>query len=209
MYRELRFHKRKIMIVISNPTEIRNEHQIIQALFEEGLELLHIRKPNASEEALRFYIAAIDSKYHSKLVLHQQHRLIEEFQLERLHFTEKARQTIADNFQKSVPFLSTSVHTIADFNTLSERYDAAFLSPIYPSISKVDYKPTQNLLEQTKERTNWKTKLIALGGISAENIAATLTEGFDDVALLGSIWNSTNPIKNFKKCQKIVHTYLP
>lgn len=197
------------MIVISNPTEIVNEHQIIQALFEEGLELFHIRKPDASEEELRFYINAIDPKYHSKLVLHQQHRLIEEFQLERLHFTEKVRQTIPKNFQKPVPFLSTSVHTIVDFNTLSERYDAAFLSPIYPSISKVDYKPTQNLLEQTKERTNWKTKLIALGGISAENIAATLTEGFDDVALLGSIWNSPNPIQNFKKCQKIVHTYLP
>lgn len=197
------------MIVISNPTEIANEHQIIQALFEEGLELLHIRKPNASEEALRFYIAGIDSKYHSKLVLHQQYNLVAEFQLERLHFTEKVRQTIADTFQKPVPFLSTSVHTIADFNNLSERYDYAFISPIYPSISKSDYKPVQNLLEQTKERTNWKTKWIALGGISAENIAATLTRGFDDVALLGTIWNSTNPIQNFKKCQKIVPTYLP
>ena len=197
------------MIVISNPTEIANEHQIIQALFEEGLELFHIRKPDASEEKLRCYIAAIDSKYHCKLVLHQQYNLVAEFQLERLHFSEKVRQTIPDNFQKLIPFLSTSVHTIADFNNLSERYDAAFISPIYPSISKTDYKPTQNLLEQTKERTNWKTKWIALGGISAENIAATLTQGFDDVALLGTIWNSTNPIQNFKKCQKIVHTYLP
>jgi len=197
------------MIVISNPTEIANEHQIIQALFEEGLELFHIRKPNASEEELRCYITAIDSKYHSKLVLHQQYNLVAEFQLERLHFSEKVRQTIPDTFQKLVPFLSTSVHTITDFNNLSERYDAAFISPIYPSISKTDYKPTQNLLEQTKERTNWKTKWIALGGISAENIVATLTQGFDDVALLGTIWNSTNPIQNFKKCQKIVHTYLP
>ena len=197
------------MIVISNPTEIANEHQIIQALFEEGLELFHIRKPDASEEKLRCYIAAIDSKYHCKLVLHQQYNLVAEFQLERLHFSEKVRQTIPDNFQKLIPFLSTSVHTIADFNNLSERYDAAFISPIYPSISKTDYKPTQNLLEQTKERTNWKTKWIALGGISAENIVATLTQGFDDVALLGTIWNSTNPIQNFKKCQKIVHTYLP
>ena len=197
------------MIIISNPTEIVNEHQIIQALFEEGLELFHIRKPDASEEELRCYITAIDSKYHSKLVLHQQYNLVAEFQLERLHFSEKVRQTIPDNFQKLVPFLSTSVHTIADFNNLSERYDAAFISPIYPSISKTDYRPTQNLLEQTKGRTNWKTKWIALGGISSENIAATITQGFDDVALLGAIWNSTNPIKNFKKCQKIVRTYFP
>ncbi|VXB19365.1 Thiamine phosphate synthase [Flavobacterium sp. 9AF] len=197
------------MIVISNPTEIVNEINIIHALFEESMELFHIRKPDASEEELRCYIAAIDSKYHSKLVLHQHYNLVAEFQLERLHFTEKVRQTISDTYQKPVPFLSTSVHTITDFNNLAESYDYAFIGPIYPSISKTDYKPSQNLLKQTKERNNWKTKWIALGGISAENIVATLTQGFDDVALLGTIWNSTNPIQNFKKCQKIVHTYLP
>jgi thiamine-phosphate pyrophosphorylase len=53
------------------------------------------------------------------------------------------------------------------------------------------------------ERTNFKTKLVALGGISTQNIDRTKS-GFDDVALLGSIWNN-QPIQNFKLCQKIAH----
>jgi hypothetical protein len=35
----------------------------------------------------------------------------------------------------------------------------------------------------------------------------TFQLGFDDVALLGSIWNTNQPIQNFKLCQKIAHLY--
>jgi len=57
------------------------------------------------------------------------------------------------------------------------------------------------------ERTNFKTKLVALGGISAQNIEKTFQLGFDDAALLGSIWNTNQPIQNFKLCQKIARLY--
>lgn len=208
MYRELRFHKRKIMIVISNPTEIVNEVSIINSLFEEGMELFHIRKPNYSIEKLRSFLLAIHSNYYSKLVLHQHHELTEEFQIKKVHFTEKDRlNKIPDKFQKSVRFLSTSVHSIEDFNDLPNVYNYAFLSPIYSSISKQNYVPTKNAFEEIKKRTNHHTKLIALGGISVENIEKVLHNNFDDYALLGAIWNTKNPIENFKKCQTIAQSF--
>ncbi len=209
MYRELRFHKRKIMIVISNPTEITNEINIINSLFEEGMELFHIRKPNYSIEELRSFLSAINSSYYSKLVLHQHHELAEEFQIKRVHFTEKERLTKPVKLSKPdrYKFLSTSVHSIKDFNILSNAFDYAFLSPIYPSISKQNYVPTKNAFEEIKKRTNHHTKLIALGGISVENIEEVLHNNFDDYALLGAIWNTKNPIENFKKCQTIAQSF--
>jgi thiamine-phosphate pyrophosphorylase len=81
------------------------------------------------------------------------------------------------------------------------------LSPVYPSISKLGYKSSENHLETIKKRRNFNTKLVALGGISSENINETLKRGFDEVALLGTVWNSTNPLENFKKCQQIVHSF--
>ena len=164
------------MIVITNPSPVVNEHQIIRQLFEEGLVLLHIRKPTST---------AI------------------EFNIKRLHFTEKARINIPEYCQKREMILSTSVHSIEDFNNLSDLFDYAFLSPVYPSLSKENYMPIKNLFEIIKNRKNTQIKLIALGGISAENIQKTLLH-FDAVALLGTIWNSTNPLENFKKCQTIV-----
>ena len=68
-------------------------------------------------------------------------------------------------------------------------------------VSKID------LFEAIKKRNNFKTKVIALGGILAENIKFTLTNGFEDVALLGTIWNQNNPIENFKICQKIALSF--
>ncbi|NHN27968.1 thiamine phosphate synthase [Flavobacterium jejuense] len=195
------------MIVISNPMEIVNETNIINALFEEGMELFHIRKPNYSIEELRSFLSAINSSYYSKLVLHQHHVLAEKFQIKRLHFTEKDRLAKPNRFLKPVRFLSTSVHSITDFNGLPNIFDYSFLSPIYSSISKENYVPTKNAFEEIKKRTNQHTKLIALGGVSVENIKNTLSNGFDNIAILGTIWNSKNPIENFKKCQKIVHSF--
>src|SRR5207248_661643 len=106
---------------------------------------------------------------------------------------------------------STSVHSINYFNDLNpksiHKFDYAFLSPIYPSISKPEYSSKINLAETIKQRTNFSTKLIALGGITSENIKTIFENGFDDAAILGTIWASNNPIENFKRCQQIVLTH--
>jgi len=81
------------------------------------------------------------------------------------------------------------------------------LSPVYPSISKENYHSKTELFEAIKTRTNYSTQLVALGGIESINIEKSLRNGFDNVALLGTIWNSENPIKNFISCQKIVHSF--
>ncbi|AOZ99455.1 thiamine phosphate synthase [Flavobacterium commune] len=193
------------MIVISNPTAISNEINTIHALFERGLELFHVRKPDFSEEEMKAFVTAIGLEYRSKLVLHSHHQLAEDLGVIRIHFPSTNRP---DSFQKSEDFtVSTSTHSIEEFNVLSDDFDYAFLSPVFPSISKENYVPKTNLFEEIKNRTNFNTKTVALGGISAANIKQTLEKGFDDVALLGNIWNTENPIKNFESCQQIVLSY--
>lgn len=188
------------MIVITNPTAVRNEISIIHYLFENGLELLHIRKPDYSEAEMVSFLTAIGSDSSKQLVLHSHHHLADYFGINRLHSPKDVKKIVN-------PIFSTSTHSIAEFNALEENYSYAFLSPVYPSISKQGYTPTENHLEAIKKRSNFNTKLVALGGITAENIAETLKKGFDEVALLGTIWNSTNPLENFKKCQQIAHSF--
>ena len=195
------------MIVITNPFSIENEFQIIQQLFEEGLGLLHVRKPAYSENEIRSFLSNIDKRFYSKLVLHEQHHLAQEFKINSIHLKEKDRVEISENFQKTVSYLSTSVHNINDFNELSTYFDVAFLSPVFESISKEGYGKSNTILETIVNRTNFNTKLVALGGIKESNIKMALDSGFDSVALLGSIWLHDNPIQKFKQCHKIVHTY--
>ncbi|MFH6960562.1 thiamine phosphate synthase [Flavobacterium aquidurense] len=197
------------MIVITNPASIANEISIIESLFEEGLSLLHIRKPDFSELEMAQYIHQIRLEFRSKLALHSHHELAEDFGIKRIHFSEKTRKenlNVIEGFSKYC--ISTSTHSIEDFNALENDFDYAFLSPVFQSISKQDYYPKENLFESLKSRINYKTKVIALGGIDAENIKETLENGFDDVALLGTIWNNENPIKQFKLCLQIVQSHL-
>lgn len=195
------------MIVITNPFSIENEFQIIHQLFEEGLTLLHVRKPTYSEKEMRSFLSKIDDELYSKLVLHEQHHLAQEFNINSIHLKEKERIEVSENFQKTVSYLSTSVHNINDFNELPTCFDGAFLSPVFESISKVGYGKNSSILETIKNRTNFNIQLVALGGITENNIKMALDSGFYSVALLGSIWLSDNPIQKFKICQKIVHSY--
>ncbi|MBP1224227.1 thiamine phosphate synthase [Flavobacterium sp. 1355] len=198
------------MIVITNPSAVANEISIIESLFEEGLSLLHIRKPDFSELEMASFIHQIDLEYRSKLVLHNHHILADDFGINRFHFSEKQRISVipmSTRFLKPCRHNSTSTHSINEFNSLPIDFEYAFLSPVFKSISKENYHPATNLFEALKFRTNFNTKVIALGGIDSENIAQTLENGFDDIALLGAIWNNENPVKQFKLCQKIAHTY--
>lgn len=199
------------MIVITNPIQIADEISTIHSIFENGLELLHVRKPNFSEEDMITFITEIKSDLRKQLVLHSHHQLASGFGINRIHFSEskrKKKDRLALETYKTKGFhLSASVHSIADFNALESVFEYAFLSPVFPSISKTGYSSETDLFEAVKNRTNYAIKLIALGGIESKNIKQTLENGFDDAVLLGTIWNSTNPIENFKLCQQIVHSF--
>jgi len=199
------------MIVITNPSPIDGEINTIHSLFENGLELLHIRKPDFSEEDMKSFLSEIKSDFSSRVVLHSHHHLAPTFGINRIHFSESERKTkektALETHKTNGFYLSTSIHSIDDFNVLNKRFEYAFLSPVFPSISKENYCSKTDLIEATKNRSNFKTKLIALGGIESKNIKQTLENGFDAAALLGTIWNQNNPIENFKSCQKIVHSF--
>ncbi|KOP37630.1 thiamine phosphate synthase [Flavobacterium sp. WLB] len=200
------------MIVITNPFFIEDEIRILHSLFEEGLSLLHLRKPDFSELEMAQFIHQIKIEFRDRIVLHNYHLLAEDFGISRIHFSEKEKKRIHDfpaRFPKPCRYnFSTSTHSIEDFNSLENDFDYAFLSPVFKSISKENYEPKIDLFEALKSRTNYKTKVIALGGIDSQNIQKTMKNGFDDIALLGTIWNNENPIKQFKLCQQIVLSYL-
>ncbi|MBF4514744.1 thiamine phosphate synthase [Flavobacterium sp. ANB] len=199
------------MIVISNAFVVVDEINTLHSLFDEGLSLFHIRKPDFSELEMANFIHQIKLEFRHRIVLHNHHVLAEDFGINRIHFSEKEKKEsfgFPAGFSKPCRYkFSTSTHSIESFNSLENDFDYAFLSPVFKSISKENYAPKTDLFEALKSRTNYKTKVIALGGIDAKNIQKTMKNGFDDVALLGTIWNNENPIKQFKLCQKIVHSY--
>lgn len=192
------------MIIVITPEDIvQNETELINELFQEGLNLLHIRKPFINAEEMTDFIQKIDSKFQSQLVLHSHYDLAENFNISRFHFREIDRQnSLFQSFTDKI--ISTSVHDIETFNVLSGNWEYSFISPVFPSISKKGYGENSNILNDIKKRDNPNVKLISLGGINENNINEVFESEVDGVALLGAIWESDEPLGVFKKCRQNV-----
>jgi len=200
------------ILVISHPDAITNEVVIINALFDEGLELFHLRKPAASESEVEMFLKKINANYYSRIAIHQHHSMAEAFGINRIHFPEKDRLEAGEEKLKKWKsenyILSTSIHSISDYESLSDNFNYTFLGPVFESISKQGYKPKSEELIQLKKNENRKVKIVAIGGITMEKLERVEQANFDGAALLGAIWNDTsNAIKVLKACQHRVNMY--
>ena len=173
-------------ITITSPEFLSGEATFISKLFSQGLDLLHLRKPEASLEACKRLLLQIPKHWYSRIVLHEHFDLAEEFGLHGIHLNRRCSQ-VPDSFRGSI---SCSCHTLEEVKKLKDSKDYVFLSPIFDSISKVEYhaafSPTS--LKQAAVENVIDEKVIALGGITAKNIPLVKEWHFGGVAFLGDIW---------------------
>ncbi|KIC92082.1 thiamine phosphate synthase [Flavihumibacter sp. ZG627] len=192
-----------MLIVIADTIIRKNEADIINALFDEGMPLFHLRKPAASANQIMGLLIDIKPQYINQIALHAHHQLASYFCLHRLHYTEAKRHRTSCAEWRALAecgySLSTSLHQQNDINLLPGSFKYAFFGPVFNSISKPGYNPhqTSNAIAVTH------TKLIAIGGINTGNMQDAIQMGFDGIAVLGAIWKSGDPVCNFKQIQKV------
>lgn len=173
-------------IIITSPEFLSGEAIFIDKLFSQGLDLLHLRKPEASLEAYKRLLLQIPKHWYSRIVLHEHFALAEKFGLHGIHLNRRCSQ-VPDSFRGSI---SCSCHTLEEVKKQKASKDYVFLSPIFDSISKVGYHAafSPTLLKQAAVENVIDEKVIALGGITAKNIPLVKEWHFGGVALLGDIW---------------------
>lgn len=190
-----------MVIIISNPTAITDEQTIIKQLFDEGLEVFHVRKKEFSENEMRTFIEQIPEKYFNRIVLHSHYNLVEEYKLKGVHVP------IGFMNDNSNGTLSISFHLLEEIEKCDKNFDYGFISPVFDSLSKDGYKSSFNFSELKTYLVNRKVLnngagnglLIALGGIDEDKIEKVKELGFSGIALLGAIWQSENPVEEFKR----------
>ena len=173
-------------ITITSPEFLSGEAIFIDRLFSQGLDLLHLRKPEASIEDYKQLLLQIPKQWHRRIVLHEHFELSEKYKLHGIHLNRRCLQ-VPNAYHGSI---SCSCHTIEEVIAQKDSKDYVFLSPIFDSISKVGYhaafSPTS--LKQAAIENVIDEKVIALGGITANNISLVKEWHFGGVAFLGDIW---------------------
>lgn len=186
------------LIVFSCADVLRNEAKQINSLFDAGMQRFHFRKPTVELKDWRSIIAEINPEYRNKIVIHNHFELMEEFELYGKHL----KSTKEGAYQE---FTSAACHSCEELDLKKEVQDYVFLSPVFNSISKsgytssFDFTTLQSCLNQFSSK-----QVIALGGITIDNLQEVKSLGFDGAAVLGTIWNSSNPEKQFKQMHEII-----
>ena len=191
------------LILITTPTYFVEEDQILTALFEEGLDILHLRKPQTSPVYAERLLTLIPEKYHKRIVVHDNFYLKEEYKLKGIHLNSR-NPDIPDNYSGHV---SASCHSIEEIPIQKKRTDYLFLSPVFDSISKEDYHSafSSEELQVASRKGIIDKKVIALGGIDENTIQHVKEFGFGGVAVMGGLWGKFDPNLDFNYQELISH----
>ena len=187
-----------MIVLIAPENDVSNEIEILNQLFQKGLQYYHLRKPSKSYKEHCEYLNQIDKQYHDRIVVHYFHELINEYNLKGVHFQEQKRRDHIDNpghyFKNLNMFgktISSSFHELEELECCEFEFDYHLLSPVFSSISKEGYEG------RGFNVSNIDKLIIGMGGINSDTIAETFKLGFKGVGVLGGVWNAENPLESF------------
>ncbi|MCQ2201754.1 MAG: thiamine phosphate synthase [Bacteroidales bacterium] len=190
------------MIVITSPGYISDEADKINSLFEVGIRRLHLRKPDATSEDVARLVAQIDEQWYDKISVHYHFDVAEAFSLGGVHLSGRT----PDVPKRWMGLVSASCHTLEEIEQKKEGLDYCFLSPIFDSISKVGYGSAFSIEQLQVARDNQliDSKVIALGGVSEENLDTIKKLGFGGYAILGALWRIEEKEKIAEYARKMI-----
>jgi thiamine-phosphate pyrophosphorylase len=197
------------IIVISSNRRDEKEVQLVNKLFENGMQTFHLRKPKFTTEELGDYIKAIPEQFHKKIVIHSHHNLAGKFKLKGIHFTKnhirKKNKTWLRlkllSWKRPISSLTLSsshskLSTIYDAEPYN--YDYVFLSPIFDSLTG---KFQSGFHEEGIKAAIQKSgkKIIARGGVDYTRVEKINALGFTGLALYSALWEKPDPLAEYLK----------
>ncbi len=182
-------------LILTLPDFFQGETDIANRLFADGLQRLHLRKPEATKVQTAEWIEQIEPQYRSRIVVHDHHDLACRYGLGGIHLNSRNTE-VPEWFSRKDFTLSRSCHTIEETERYHPTFDYLFLSPIFDSISKQGYKaafPREELAD-AKAR-GLLDNVFALGGVTFGNLREVVEDmGFAGGAIMGGFWNEPVPL---------------
>ncbi len=192
-------------VVISPADHDPREPGVLGGLFAAGLERYHVRKPDWTCARLKSLLSSWPSEWRARIVLHQHHELVAPLGLGGRHWRDDDTAPAAPEGDR---FTSRSCHDLATLRDALGRFDAVFFGPVFPSVSKPGHGPLPetdlaavSALLTERNAAGRRTRVLALGGITATTAPRARALGFDEVAVLGAIWQAADPVQAFAELQ--------
>ncbi len=175
------------IIAITTPKVDDNDIPLIKGLIGCGIDIIHLRKPVSDIQGCRMILRELTPQERSKVIVHDYPELYYEFSLKGIHINKNV-VTFPEEYSG---FRTRSCHTIEEVVKYKSEYDYIFLSPIFDSISKSEYKSgfCHRELEQAAKDGIIDGKVVALGGVTFDSIPYLQSLNFGGAAMLGFLYH--------------------
>lgn len=175
------------LILLTTPENLMSECNSLEALLAiGGIDYLHVRKDTQDSEYIKKIVNRIPKIFRPNLVLHGHQAIAEHYKIGAYH--HKTHSDYSADIQTT--FQTKAFHSIEEIKNCKHPYKYGFLSPVFDSITKKDYKSTFDFkeLKQFLHSDQKPFPIFALGGIAPGNVKICKELGFDGVAVMGAIW---------------------
>lgn len=202
-------HRMNILLFTA-PGYVEHEHEIVEAMFRFGLRRLHLRKPDWTEAQIDDWLEALDPAWLHRIILHDYHHLASYYyQVGGVHLNSRNPELLPElrsMQEKGQISVSRSCHSLAELKEAKQVCDYVTLSPIYDSISKEGYAShfSTEELRAAAEQGLIDNQVYALGGIQKACIDELRTLQFGGIAVLGSVWQSPDPVESFRELLQVL-----
>jgi len=199
------------LIIMTKSTFFVEEDKILVTLFEEGMDNLHLYKPETSPVYSERLLSLIPEDYYNKITVHDHFYLKDEYRLSGIHI-DTPNLTPPLNYKGHISRTCTKLEQLKD---MKKQSNYVFLRNIFDSQSEPDQKSnfTINELETAASSGLIDKKVYALGGMNMDNLQVAKELGFGGVVICGDLWNRFDIhnqtdykelINHFERLRKII-----
>ncbi|MCM1372277.1 MAG: thiamine phosphate synthase [Bacteroides sp.] len=197
------------LLLLSSPYFFVEEDKILATLFEEGLDMLHLRKPDSEPVYCERLLTLLPDKYHQRIVTNDHFYLKEEFGLMGIHLSRR-NPGIPQNYNG---LTTCTCYRLEELSELKKKNHYVILKNIYSSTSGSNNlsQYTHQQLRDASRRGLIDKRVMAQTGITLENIGEIRDLGFGGAVVCNDIWNRfsihdgidfKDVIKHFHKLRK-------
>ncbi len=171
---------------MTSPTYFVEEDKILETLFEEGMEMLHLNKPDSSPVYAERLLSLLPEEYHKKIVVHDNYYLKNEYGLAGIHLDE-ADAEVPQGYKGKI---SRTCRSLEELKSAKKQSKYVFLRDVFDSISDANGKASfsYDQLKEAAHRGLIDKHVYALGGVRLENIKVLKELGFGGAVICNDLW---------------------
>jgi thiamine-phosphate pyrophosphorylase len=192
----LRLPSPPLLIITDRRSSARPLEEVVGAALRAGCRWLSLREKDLSHDervALLRKILALARPFGATVTVHGDLHAAQAAGADGVHLPSGGSPADARAQLGPGALIGLSVHSAREAAQADPAADYVTLSPIFLSTSKPGYGPALGAQGLAEAVAAAQVPIVALGGISADNVAACLVSGAAGIAVMGAVMAAADP----------------